>query len=198
MRGADRTEPIWHRACQHSQLHQVRSEQGLPRPPEIRSNIYYTVLVEPRSSSRRCVECGEPPALFGVEPPRPRIEVVRIVNMSSSNAWAELADIFIRTREAHLEHEKAKAELKGLMPEDAQQAIGHGIGAKRSNAISFDLLKVQGESHAATIGIIAGALAKAQAELTNPEKSLVATIRTGWSGSRYRTLVSLCATFQRA
>jgi hypothetical protein len=29
-----------------------------------------------------------------------------------------------------------------------------------------------------TIGTIAGALAKAQAELTNPEKSLVATIRT--------------------
>ena len=28
-----------------------------------------------------------------------------------------------------------------------------------------------------TIGAIAGALAKAQAELTNPEKSLVATIR---------------------
>jgi hypothetical protein len=32
------------------------------------------------------------------------------------------------------------------------------------------------------IGTIAAALAKAQAELTNPEKSLVATIRTGVSG----------------
>jgi hypothetical protein len=30
-----------------------------------------------------------------------------------------------------------------------------------------------------TIGTIAGALAKAQAELTNPEKSLTATIRHG-------------------
>jgi hypothetical protein len=37
------------------------------------------------------------------------------------------------------------------MPEDAQQAIGHGIRAKRSKsgAISFDLVKVEGESHAA-------------------------------------------------
>ena len=39
-----------------------------------------------------------------------------IVDMSASNAWPEFArDIFIRTGEAHLEHEKAKAELKSLM-----------------------------------------------------------------------------------
>jgi hypothetical protein len=96
----------------------------------------------------RCVESGEPPALFGVEPPRPRIAAVRMVDMSTSNAWAEFAGIFIRTREAHLEHENAKAELKGLMPEDAQP--GHGIRAKRSKsgAISFDLVKLAGQSHA--------------------------------------------------
>ena len=71
--------------------------------------------------------------------------------MSASNSWAEFADIFIRTRDAHLEHEKAKAELKGLVPEDAQQAIGHGVRARRSKsgAISLDLLKLDGESHAA-------------------------------------------------
>ena len=71
--------------------------------------------------------------------------------MSTSNAWAEYAGIFIHTREAHLEHEKAKTELKNLMPEDARQAIGHGIRARRSKsgAISFDLLEVEGESHAA-------------------------------------------------
>jgi hypothetical protein len=71
--------------------------------------------------------------------------------MSASNAWGEFAGIFIRTREAHLEYEKAKTELKTLMPEDAHQAIGHGLRAKRSKsgAISFDLLRVEGESHAA-------------------------------------------------
>jgi len=64
--------------------------------------------------------------------------------MSTSNAWAEFAGVFIRTREAHLEHEKAKAELKTLVPEDAQQAIGHGVRGKRSKsgAISFDLVNV--------------------------------------------------------
>jgi hypothetical protein len=71
--------------------------------------------------------------------------------MTSSNAWGEFADIFIRTRDAHLEHERAKTELKGLMPDDAQQAFGHGIRAKRSKsgAISFDLVRVEERGHAA-------------------------------------------------
>ena len=36
----------------------------------------------------------------------------------------------------------AKSELKALMPEDAIQAIGHGLRAKRSKsgAVSFDLV----------------------------------------------------------
>ena len=52
-------------------------------------------------------------------------------------------------REAYLEHESAKTELKGLMPEDAKEAIGHGIRAKRSKsgAVSFDVLSMEG-SHA--------------------------------------------------
>jgi len=70
--------------------------------------------------------------------------------MTSSNAWADFASIFVRTQPAYLEHERAKAELKNLVPEDAQQAIGHGVRAKRSKsgAISFDLLKPE-DGHAA-------------------------------------------------
>ena len=39
------------------------------------------------------------------------------------------------------EHESAKAELKKLLPEDAREAIGHGIRAKRSKsgAVTFEL-----------------------------------------------------------
>ena len=94
----------------------------------------------------RCVESGEPPRLFGAEPPRPRIEAIRIVDMSASNAWAEFANVFRNTREAFLEHERSKAELKTLMPEDAKEAIGHGIRAKRSKsgAVSFDVLSMEG------------------------------------------------------
>jgi hypothetical protein len=89
----------------------------------------------------RCVESGEPPRLFGVEPPEPRIEAVRIVDMSASNSWAEFAVLFQNTRQAFLDHERAKTELKSLMPEDAKEAIGHGVRAKRSKsgAVSFDL-----------------------------------------------------------
>ena len=113
--------------------------------------LYQHLLSPRRRSSGAASRAASPLRLFGVEPPKPRIEAVRIVDMSASNSWAEFAGVFRSTRSAFLEHEKAKAELKGLMPEDAKEAIGHGVRAKRSKsgAISFDLLEVEGESHAA-------------------------------------------------
>jgi hypothetical protein len=108
--------------------------------------LYQHLLLTAEKKFWRCVESGETPRLFGIEPPRPRIEAVRIVDMSSSNAWAEFSAVFRRTRSAHLEHDNARAELKALMPEDAKEAIGHGIRAKRSRsgAVSFDLLNIEG------------------------------------------------------
>jgi hypothetical protein len=110
-------------------------------------SLYQHLLFTAEKKFWRCVESGEPPRLFGVEPPRPRIEAVRIVDMSSSNSWAEFAGVFRQTRTAFLQHENAKAELKALMPEDAKEATGHGIRAKRSksSAVSFDILEVEGE-----------------------------------------------------
>ena len=63
--------------------------------------------------------------------------------MSASNSWAEFAALFRNTRCAFLDHERAKSELKALMPEDAREAIGHGVKAKRSKsgAVSFDVLE---------------------------------------------------------
>jgi predicted phage-related endonuclease len=120
-------------------------EMTIPADP-----MYQHLLLTAEKKFWRCVESGERPRVFGVEPPRPRIEAVRIVDMSASNAWAEFSGVFQRTREAHLEHENAKAELKGLMPEDAKEAIGHGIRARRSKsgAVSFDVLSAEGGSHA--------------------------------------------------
>ena len=107
--------------------------------------LYQHLLLTAEKKFWRCVESGEPPRLFGVEPPRPRLEAVRIVDMSGSNSWAELTAIFRRTKPAHQEHETAKADLKKLVPEDAKEAAGHGLRAKRSKsgAISFDLLEVE-------------------------------------------------------
>ena len=104
--------------------------------------LYLSVLVQAEKKFWRCVQSGEPPHLINAEPPRPRIEAIRIVDMSSSNSWAEFAGIFRNTREAYLDHERAKIELKALMPEDVKEAIGHGVRARRSKsgAVSFDVL----------------------------------------------------------
>jgi predicted phage-related endonuclease len=112
--------------------------------------LYQHLLLTAEKKFWRCVQNGEPPRVFGVEPPPARIEAVQIVDMSTSNAWAEFSNVFRRTRAAYLEHETAKAELKGLMPEDAKEAIGHGIRVKRSKsgAVSFDLLREEVGSHA--------------------------------------------------
>ncbi len=105
--------------------------------------LYQHLLLTAEKKFWRCVVSGEEPRLFGAEPPRPRLEAVRIVDMGASNSWAELTAVYRQTRSAHQEHEGAKAELKKLVPEDAKEAIGHGLRAKRSKsgAISFDLLE---------------------------------------------------------
>jgi predicted phage-related endonuclease len=112
--------------------------------------LYQHLLLTAEKKFWRCVESGEPPVLFGIEPPRPRIEAIRIVDMSCSNSWAEFAAIFRNTRGAFLDHERAKTELKSLMPEDAKEAIGHGVRAKRSKsgAVNFDVLDTEA-GHAA-------------------------------------------------
>src|SRR5262249_55520089 len=112
--------------------------------------LYQHLVVAAERKFWRCVESGEPPRLFGVEPPKPRIEAVRIVDISASNSWAEFAGLFRSTRQAFLDHERSKTELKALMPEDAKEAIGHGVRVKRSKsgAVSFDLLETEGR-HAA-------------------------------------------------
>jgi len=113
--------------------------------------LYLSVLVSAEKKFWRCVQSGEPPHLINAEPSRPRIDAVRIVDMSASNSWAELASLFRNTRSAFLDHERAKSELKALMPEDAREAIGHGVRAKRSKsgAVSFDVLEMEEATHAA-------------------------------------------------
>src|SRR5215510_8206781 len=99
--------------------------------------LYLSVLVSAEKKFWRCVQSGETPHLINAEPPRPRIEAIRIVDMSSSNSWAEFAALFRNTREAFLDHERAKNELKALMPEDAKEAIGHGLRGNR-RAVASD------------------------------------------------------------
>ena len=107
--------------------------------------LYQHFLITAERRFWRCVQTGETPRPYGIEPPRPRVEAVRLVDMSESNSWAEFAGLFCATRSAFLNHERAKSELKALMPEDVKEATGHGVRAKRSKsgAVSFDLLATE-------------------------------------------------------
>ena len=111
--------------------------------------IYQTILIAAEKAFWRAVKTGETPALFDCEPPKPRIEAVRVVDMNASNSWAEFAGLFCETRGDHADHERAKSELKSLMPEDAKEAMDHGVRAKRSKSgsVSFDLVEMEA-SHA--------------------------------------------------
>ena len=115
-------------------------EIAIPMDP-----LYLSVLVSAEKKFWRCVQSGEVPHLIMAEPPRPRIEAIRIVDMSSSNSWAEFAALFRNTQQAFLDHERAKSELKALMPADAKEAIGHGVRGRRSRsgAVSFDVLSTE-------------------------------------------------------
>src|SRR5262245_57076215 len=120
-------------------------EIAIPMDP-----LYLSVLVSAEKKFWRCVQSGETPHLINAEQPRPRIEAIRIVDMSASNFWAEFAALFRNTREAFLDHERAKNELKALMPEDVKEAIGHGVRGKRSKsgAVSFDIFATTAAAHA--------------------------------------------------
>ena len=103
--------------------------------------LYLSVLVSAEKKFWRCVQSGETPHLINGEPPRPRIEAIRIVDMSASKGGVRSAV----SQHPGLDHERAKSELKALMPEHARAAIGHGLRAKRSKsgAMSFDVLKME-------------------------------------------------------
>lgn len=107
--------------------------------------LYQHFLITCERRFWRCVQTGETPRPYGIEPPKPKIEAVKVVDMSDSNSWEQFAGLFCSTHAAFLEHDRAKTELKALMPEDAKEARGHGVRAKKSKsgAVSFELTSVE-------------------------------------------------------
>src|SRR5260370_20824861 len=74
--------------------------------------LYQHLLLTAEKKFWRCVITGEQPRLFGVEPPRPRLEAVRIVDMSASNSWPEFPAAYRRTPPASQAHARPKPTLK--------------------------------------------------------------------------------------
>jgi predicted phage-related endonuclease len=104
-------------------------EIAIPMDP-----LYLSVLVSAEKKFWRCVQSGEAPHLINAEPPRPRIEAVRIVDMSASNSWAEFAALFRNTRSAFLDHERAKKRAQGL---DAGGCQGGHRARRESQALEI-------------------------------------------------------------
>jgi hypothetical protein len=68
--------------------------------------LYQHLLLTAEKKFWRFVESGAP-RLFGIEPPRPKDEATRTLDMSGSNSWAEFAGLYRQTRTAALHHERA-------------------------------------------------------------------------------------------
>lgn len=108
-------------------------EMTIPADP-----LYQHLLLTAERKFWRCVESGAPPRLFGIEPPRPKVEATRTLDISGSNAGAGICQPLPANP-----HRCPRPELKALVPEDVREALGHGVRAKRSKsgAISFEPLK---------------------------------------------------------
>jgi predicted phage-related endonuclease len=78
--------------------------------------LYQHLLLTAERKFWRCVESGDPPRVFDIEPPRPRIEAVRIVDMSSSNSWAEFAALYRNTRVAYIGARKGQGRIEVPSP----------------------------------------------------------------------------------
>src|SRR5205823_10551008 len=77
--------------------------------------LYLSVLVSAEKKFWRCVQFGEVPHLINAEPPRPRVAAVRIVDMGSSNSWAEFAAL-IRARSGLGQAERRRLETPCAAP----------------------------------------------------------------------------------
>lgn len=76
------------------------------------------------------VESLQPPcAIPEVKAPLP---VVRVVDMTGSNAWAENAGIWLRTHNAATAFNIAAKDIKSLVEPDVAKAYGHGIVVNRA------------------------------------------------------------------
>ena len=113
--------------------------------------LYQHLLLTAERKFWRCVKNGKTPSLLGIDPPRPRREAVRSVDMSGTTGGAQSASLYRVTRAAASEHDRAKAELKALVPEDAKEAAGHGVRAKRSKSGAITLESVAEEASDAAL-----------------------------------------------
>jgi hypothetical protein len=101
--------------------------------------LYQHLLLTAEKRFRVCVETGEPPRLFLLDPPS---SLAAVVDMGGSTAWAEAARTFRDTLPAFRRHREACEALERLTPREAYRAFGQGVAVERSpfGAPRFELL----------------------------------------------------------
>ena len=143
--------------------------------------LYQHLLLTAEKKFWRCVSFGEPPRLFGVEPPRPRIEAVRTVDMGAVELLGGVRSAVpldpaglprARKGKDGTQGADAGGRQGGVRPRHPGQALQVRRGQLRRGGWGGRNMHRSSESIAA----LAAALAKAQVLLTNPEKSLTATV----------------------
>ena len=97
---------------------------------------YARELIEAETLFWDCVLSGVEPVIRAVKYEGP---VEKKVDMTGNNEWADLASTFIENKDAASKFDKAKDALKKLIPDDAVEAFGHGISAKRSKTGSLTI-----------------------------------------------------------
>jgi predicted phage-related endonuclease len=97
-------------------------EIAIPMDP-----LYLSVLVSAEKKFWRCVQSGEVPHLINAASPRPRIEAIRIVDMSASNSWAEFATLFRNNREAYARDRSASGGPRRNSATDRTRGRGRRV-----------------------------------------------------------------------
>jgi predicted phage-related endonuclease len=85
----------------------------------------------------QCVLDLRPP--FSVPPAAPPVKAERIYDMSTSNAWCDIAATWLANAPAKKLAIMAEATLKELVPPDAAKCFGAGVAITRSRAGSLSL-----------------------------------------------------------
>jgi YqaJ-like viral recombinase domain len=107
--------------------------------------LYLSVLVSAEKKFWRCVQSGG-----NTSPDQCRAATA--AHRGDPHRRYERLELLGGVRGALPQHpeclsraQRAKSELKALMPEDAKEAIGHGVKAKRSKsgAVSFDVMETE-------------------------------------------------------
>jgi len=97
------------------------------------ADIFYQVeLLEAEKDFWDCVQTGRRPGTVEVTTAPPPIDEMRIVDLSTDNAWVDLAITLLETKPQVEKHERAEKEIKKLIPDDAKEAFGRGVKISRS------------------------------------------------------------------